>query len=179
MNLANRITVLRIFMIPVFMVLMLAKFPYHMELALAVFLMASLTDKLDGYIARKYNLITDFGKFMDPLADKLLVTGAFVVLIQLGRVESWVVFVILAREFAVTGLRSLAAAQNRVIAASNFGKVKTVAQIVAICALILGNFPFSIINFPMDMILLYFALVITVLSGFDYFTKNSKVILKG
>jgi CDP-diacylglycerol--glycerol-3-phosphate 3-phosphatidyltransferase len=178
MNLANKITLLRILMVPVFMVLMLVQFTYHMEAALIVFLAASLTDKLDGYLARKYNMITDFGKFMDPLADKLLVTGAFVVFIQLGKIDAWIVFVILAREFAVTGLRSLAAAQNVIIAASNYGKIKTVTQIVAITILFLGNFPFSLINLPMDIIMVYTALIITILSGLDYFGKNIQVILK-
>lgn len=178
MNLANKITLLRIFMVPIFIVLLLVEFPYHMEAALVVFLTASLTDKLDGYLARKYNMITDFGKFMDPLADKLLVTGAFVVLIQLGRIESWIVFVILAREFAVTGLRTLAAAQNVIIAASNYGKIKTVTQIIAIVVLLLDNFPFSLINLPIDVIMVYTTLVITILSGVDYFGKNIQVILK-
>lgn len=178
MNLANKITLVRILMIPVFMGLMLVEFPYHMEAALAVFLTASLTDKLDGYLARKYNMITDFGKFMDPLADKLLVTGAFLVLIQLGRIEAWIVFIILTREFAVTGLRSLAAAQNVIIAASSFGKIKTVVQIVAISILLLGNFPFSLLNLPMDIIAVYTALIVTILSGLDYFGKNMQVLLK-
>ncbi len=178
MNLANKITLIRIVMVPIFMGLMLIEFPYHMEAALAVFLTASLTDKLDGYLARKYNMITDFGKFMDPLADKLLVTGAFVVLIQLGRIEAWIVFIILAREFAVTGLRSLAAAQNIIIAASNYGKIKTVIQIIAIAVLFLDNYPFSLVNLPMDIIMVYTALIITVLSGLDYFGKNMQVLLK-
>ena len=177
MNIANKITMLRIAMIPVFMGLMLIKFPFHTELALAVFLLASLTDHLDGHIARKYNLITDFGKFMDPLADKLLVTAAFVILIQMGRIEAWIVFVILAREFAVSGLRTLAAAGNIVIAASNFGKPKTVTQIITICVLILNNFPFSLINLPVGIIFTYLTLIITVWSGFDYFGKNMKVII--
>ena len=178
MNLANKITILRILMIPIFMAFMLMKFPYHMEAALVVFLAASLTDKLDGYLARKYNMITDFGKFMDPLADKLLVTGAFVILIQLGRIEAWIVFIILAREFAVTGLRTLAAAQNVIIAASNYGKIKTVTQIIAIVLLLLGNYPFSLIKLPMDIIMIYTTLIITILSGLDYFSKNKQVILK-
>lgn len=177
MNIANKITMLRIAMIPVFMAVMLIDFPFHMEAALAVFLLASLTDHLDGHLARKYNLITDFGKFMDPLADKLLVTAAFVILIQMGRIDAWIVFVILAREFAVSGLRSLAAAQNIIIAASNFGKLKTVTQIVAICVLILNNFPFSLINLPIATICIYVTLIITVLSGLDYFGKNIKVIM--
>jgi len=176
MNIANKITLLRIAMIPIFMILMLVKFPFHMEVALAVFLIAALTDKLDGYLARKYNLITDFGKFMDPLADKLLVTGAFLILIQYGRIDGWIVFVILAREFAVTGLRSIASAQNIVIAASNFGKLKTVSQIVAICILMLNNFPFSLINLPIDIIAIYVTLIITIWSGLDYFIKNMHVL---
>lgn len=176
MNIANKITLLRIVMIPIFMILMLVKFPFHMEAALAVFLIAALTDKLDGHLARKYNLITDFGKFMDPLADKLLVTGAFVILIQLGRIDAWIVFVILAREFAITGLRSIASAQNIVIAASNFGKLKTVSQIVAICILMLNNFPFSLLNLPVDIIAIYTTLIITILSGLDYFNKNILVL---
>lgn len=178
MNLANKITILRILMIPIFMAFMLMKFPYHMEAALVVFLIASLTDKLDGYLARKYNMITDFGKFMDPLADKLLITGAFVILIQLGKIDAWIVFVILAREFAVTGLRSLAAAQSIIIAASKYGKIKTVTQIIAIVILILGNYPFNLIGLPMDIIMIYAALIITILSGYDYFSKNIQVIQK-
>jgi CDP-diacylglycerol--glycerol-3-phosphate 3-phosphatidyltransferase len=178
MNLANKITLLRILMIPIFMAFMLIEFPYHMEAAMLVFLLASLTDKLDGYIARKYNMITDFGKFMDPLADKLLVTGAFLILIQLGRLEAWIVFIILTREFAVTGLRTLAAAQNIIIAASKYGKIKTVTQIIAIIILILDNRPFNLINLPMDTIMVYMALIITILSGLDYFIKNKQVIIK-
>jgi CDP-diacylglycerol--glycerol-3-phosphate 3-phosphatidyltransferase len=178
MNLANKITLLRILMIPIFMAFMLIEFPFHMEAAMLVFLLASLTDKLDGYIARKYNMITDFGKFMDPLADKLLVTGAFLILIQLGRLEAWIVFIILTREFAVTGLRTLAAAQNIIIAASKYGKIKTVTQIISIIILILDNRPFNLINLPMDTIMVYMALIITILSGLDYFIKNKQVIIK-
>ncbi len=178
MNIANKITILRILMVPIFLIFMLVEFPYHMEAAVTVFIAASLTDKLDGYIARKYNMITDFGKFMDPLADKLLVTGAFLVLIQFGRIEAWIVFIILAREFAVTGLRTLAAAQNVIIAASKYGKIKTVTQIVAIVILLLDNYPFSLVNVPMDIIMVYAALISTVLSGVDYFNKNIQVISK-
>ncbi len=178
MNLANKITILRILMIPVFMILMLIEFPYHMEAALIAFLAASVTDKLDGHIARKYNMITDLGKFMDPLADKLLITGALVVLIQLGRIEAWIVFIVLTREFAVTGLRSLAAAQNIIIAAGKYGKAKTVIQIISISILILDNFPFSLLSIPMDIFMVYVMLIITVLSGIDYFNKNMQIILK-
>lgn len=176
MNIANRVTLLRIALIPIYLVLMLIEFPYHMEVALGVFIIAAITDNIDGYLARKYNMITDFGKFIDPLADKLLITGAFLILIQLGRIEAWIVFVILAREFAVTGLRSLAAAQKIIIAASKFGKIKTVSQIIAIGILIENNYPFEYINLPMDTIAVYFTLIMTVLSGLDYFYKNRRVL---
>lgn len=178
MNIANKLTLLRVILIPIFMVFMLVEFPYHMEISFAIFLIASLTDNIDGHLARKYNLITDFGKFIDPLADKLLVTSAFIILVQYGRISAWIVFVILAREFAVTGLRTLAAANNLVIAASLYGKIKTVSQIVAICILILNNYPFSLFNIPMDIIATYFALIATVLSGYDYFIKNKRIISK-
>ncbi|MFZ5353757.1 MAG: CDP-diacylglycerol--glycerol-3-phosphate 3-phosphatidyltransferase [Bacillota bacterium] len=177
MNLANRITILRIILIPVFMLAMLIEFPFHMEVSLALFILAAITDNIDGYIARKYKLITNFGKFIDPLADKLLITGALVILVQIDRIEAWIVFIILAREFAVTGLRSLAAAQDVIIAASNFGKIKTVSQIVAICILIVDNFPFSYINIPMNTISVYFALAMTVMSGVDYFYKNRGIVI--
>lgn len=178
MNLANKITILRILMVPVFILFAIVELPYHMEAAVVIFLLASITDNLDGYIARKYNMITDFGKFIDPLADKLLVTGAFLVLIELGRIEAWIVFIILAREFAVTGLRTLAAAQNIIIAASSYGKIKTVTQIITIVVLLLDNFPFSSINLPMDYVMTYAALIITVISGLEYFIKNKQVIEK-
>lgn len=178
MNIANKITILRILLIPVFMFFMIVKVPYNMEIALCIFLFASLTDKLDGHLARKYNLITDMGKFLDPLADKLLVTAAFVQLIELGRIEAWIVFVILTREFAVTGLRSIAASQDIVIAASNFGKIKTVTQIIAIIALMGRPYLMMMIDFPLDTILVYLTLLITTISGLDYFYKNRAVFSK-
>ena len=178
MNIANKITILRILLIPIFMFFMMVKVPYNMEIALSIFLIASLTDKLDGYLARKYNLITDMGKFLDPLADKLLVTAAFLQLIELGRVEAWIVFVILTREFAVTGLRSIAASQDIVIAASNFGKIKTVTQIVAIIGLMTRPYIMATIDYPLDTMLVYLTLVITVISGVDYFYKNRVVFSK-
>ena len=176
MNIANKITVLRIILIPVFMLFMLIDIPYNMEIALVIFLIASITDKLDGYYARKYNLITDLGKFLDPLADKLLVSGAFLIFIQLGRIQAWIVFIILAREFAVTGLRGIAANKNIVIAASNLGKFKTVIQIITIVMLFLSNYPFSLINIPMDIVFIYLSLFITVASGADYFAKHIKAM---
>lgn len=172
MNIANKITLSRIFLIPIFIFFMLIDIPYHMEIALGLFILASITDKLDGYYARKYNMITDLGKFLDPLADKLLITGALLVFIQLGKIDAWIVFVILAREFAVTGLRGIAANNNIVIAASKWGKLKTVVQISTIIVLFIDNYPFSLINLPMSTILIYLSLIITVISGIDYFIKN-------
>ncbi|MDD4833496.1 MAG: CDP-diacylglycerol--glycerol-3-phosphate 3-phosphatidyltransferase [Lutispora sp.] len=176
MNIANKITVSRIILIPIFMLFMLLDISYNMEIALVLFLIASITDKLDGYYARKYNLITDLGKFLDPLADKLLVSGALLVFIQLGKIQAWIVFVILAREFAVTGLRGIAANKNIVIAASNFGKFKTVIQIISIVILFLNNYPFYMINIPMDVIFIYLSMLITAASGADYFMKYIKAI---
>lgn len=125
MNLANKLTLIRIFLVPVFLVFIAVKdIPYGSFIATFIFILASLTDKLDGYIARSRNQITNFGKFMDPLADKLLVTAALISLVDLQVVPGWAAVVIIAREFAVSGLRSIAAAQGRVIAASWWGKIK-------------------------------------------------------
>ena len=130
MNLANKLTLIRIFLVPVFLLFIATKdIPYGSFIATFIFILASLTDKLDGYVARSRNQITNFGKFMDPLADKLLVTAALISLVELQVVPGWAAVVIIAREFAVSGLRSIAAAQGRVIAASWWGKIKTVIQI--------------------------------------------------
>ena len=137
MNLPNKITIFRICMIPIFVICMLIDFPYHEPIALAVFIIAAVSDFVDGNLARSRNLVTDFGKFMDPLADKLLVCSAFIVLVELSLMPSWVVIIIIAREFAITGLRTLAAADNIVIAASKWGKAKTISQMVAIVTLLL------------------------------------------
>lgn len=175
MNIANKITLFRVALIPIFIFFMLSDLPYHMEIALCFFIIASLTDKLDGYFARKYNIVTDLGKFMDPLADKLLISGALLVFIQLGKIDAWIVFVIIAREFAVTGLRGIAANNNIVIAASKLGKLKTVIQIATIIVLYLDNYPFYLINIPMNIILIYLSLIITIVSGIDYLIKNMNV----
>ena len=156
MNLANKLTLLRIILIPFFIVcfyipnLMMNTvsvnsylIPYANLLGLVIFLLAAITDFIDGYIARKYNLITDFGKFMDPLADKLLVTAALLILLENGLISAWVVFVILAREFIVTGFRTIAAAKGVVIAAGWLGKIKTVVQFIMISTLLLLNYPFE------------------------------------
>ena len=138
MNLPNKLTLLRIIMIPVFVVLLYLDFPFNNLVALAVFILASITDTLDGYIARKYNLITDFGKFMDPIADKLLVTAAMLVFVDWHMMPAWVVIVVVAREFIVSALRLVAANNGRVIAAGWSGKVKTASTMVCICIMLLG-----------------------------------------
>ena len=151
---------------------------YSDFIVLVIFCIASFTDFLDGHIARKYNLVTDFGKFMDPLADKLLVLAAFIILIEMGRIDGWIVTVIVAREFMVTGIRVLAASNNVVIAASKLGKAKTISQMVTIIILLLNNYPFELINLPVGTIIMYIAALLTVVSGVDYLIKNKDVILK-
>ena len=192
MNLANKLTLIRIFLVPVFLLFIATKdIPYGSFIATFIFILASLTDKLDGYVARSRNQITNFGKFMDPLADKLLVTAALISLVELQVVPGWAAVVIIAREFAVSGLRSIAAAQGRVIAASWWGKIKTVIQIVAIILLLLKvNIHdakllkiFVIDNHYVKeffrvapTIMLMVAVVITLISGYDYFKKNKEAV---
>ncbi len=189
MNLPNKITVSRILMIPIFLIVMLAEFSWgnlallgvelpvtHFVGAL-IFIFASTTDWVDGHFARKYNLVTNFGKFLDPLADKLLVSAALIVLVDLGYAPSWIVIVIISREFAVTGLRLILAGTGEVVAANMLGKIKTWAQIVAISALLLHNMIFEMMNIPFDMIALWVALIFTIWSGWDYFAKNKEVLL--
>lgn len=186
MNLPNRLTLLRIILIPIIVIIpeinyLNQEFFSGVTLAnfivLIIFCIASFTDFLDGYLARKYNLVTDFGKFMDPLADKLLVFAAFIILIENG-LPGWIVTVIVAREFMVTGIRVLAANNNVVIAASKLGKAKTVSQMLTIIILLLNNYPFSLISFPMGIIMMYVAVGLTIISGVDYFIKNKNIILK-
>lgn len=192
MNLANKLTLIRIFLVPVFLLFIATKdIPYGSFIATFIFILASLTDKLDGYIARSRNQITNFGKFIDPLADKLLVTAALISLVELQVVPGWAAVVIIAREFAVSGLRSIAASQGRVIAASWWGKIKTVIQIIAIILLLLKvNIDdakllkiFVIDNHYLKeffrivpTIMLMVAVIITLISGYDYFKKNKDAV---
>jgi CDP-diacylglycerol--glycerol-3-phosphate 3-phosphatidyltransferase len=178
MNLPNQLTMLRVILIPVFMFFLLKETPSGDKIALVVFIVASFTDFLDGYIARSRNLVTNFGKFIDPLADKLLVTAAFLCFIQLGKVSAWVVFVILAREFIVSIFRAIAAADGIVIAASPYGKAKTVSQMIAIVVVLLNNYPFSQFGLPMDTIMIYIATALTIISGLDYILKNKQVLVE-
>ncbi len=147
-------------------------------IAAFLFILASATDWLDGYYARKLKLITDFGKFLDPLADKLLITAALISLVELNMLYGWMAIVIISREFAVTGIRLVAAAAGNVIAASKLGKLKTVAQIIAISAIMLHNWPFQIISFPFHMIAMWIATLLTIISGVDYFQKNKHILLR-
>ena len=190
MNIPNKITVSRILLIPVFVIVMMFDFGWgNMTLFGAemqvnyfvgalIFIVASATDWVDGYYARKYNLVTNLGKFLDPLADKLLVSAAFILLVEIDLAPAWVVIVIISREFAVTGLRLILAGQGEVVAANQLGKIKTWAQIVAISALILHNTIFTLIGIPFDIIMLYIALFFTLWSGWDYFYKNRHVLLE-
>ena len=164
----------RIFAIPVFIVVFLLDYRYA---ATVIFVLAALTDMLDGHIARKHNLVTNFGKLMDPLAYKLLVMSALICLAQVGDVAGWMVIVILGREFIITGMRQVAAAQGIVIAAGTTGKIKTITQMIAIPLLILENWPFSLLSvkIPMDTIFLWIALIMTVVSGTEYIVKNKSL----
>lgn len=175
MNLPNKLTLLRICMIPVFLlVLFLAPEPMNRYIAVLIFIVASLTDMLDGKIARKYHLVTNFGKFMDPLADKLLVMSALVSMVALEDLAAWVVIVILAREFAITGFRTLAMEANIVMAASWWGKVKTTTQMIMIPVVLL-QLPFGFMP-VVEKLLVALAVFFTIFSGVDYMVKNKQVL---
>lgn len=173
MNLPNKLTIFRVILIPFFVVLLLLDITaYDKWIALAIFIIASLTDFLDGHIARKYNLVTNFGKFMDPLADKLLVCSAMICLVELSRIPAWVVIVIIAREFIISGFRLVASDNGVVIAASYWGKFKTVFQMVMICLMIADLPPLALVT----QIVMWVALVLTVVSLVDYLIKNKGVM---
>jgi CDP-diacylglycerol--glycerol-3-phosphate 3-phosphatidyltransferase len=173
MNIPNQLTMLRILLIIPFIILLLNGYYYPSAI---IFIVASATDALDGHIARKHNLITNFGKIMDPLADKLLVTSAMICLVQLGEIAGWMVIVILAREFIITGLRTVAAGEGIIIAAGNSGKVKTVLQMVSLTVILLRNWPFALFTeLPIGYYLLWLAVVATIYSGLEYIIKNKQV----
>ncbi|MCT4594675.1 MAG: CDP-diacylglycerol--glycerol-3-phosphate 3-phosphatidyltransferase [Anaeromicrobium sp.] len=179
MNLANKLTIVRIFLVPVFMIFLLNEITYGVYIAAFVFTVAAITDTLDGYIARSRNQVTKFGKFMDPLADKLLVTAALVCLVQMDQLPAWIVVVIISREYAISILRAVAASEGIVIAASVYGKLKTITQIVAIIAILLDNYPFSLIGFPFSTIALWIAVILTIVSGVDYIYLNRHILKQG
>lgn len=189
MNLPNKLTIFRVILIVPFVLLLLGGYAqwgwilaimgdavkYTDYIALVIFVIASLTDLLDGKIARKYNLVTNFGKFMDPLADKLLVCSAMICLIEMGRIPSWVVIIIISRDFIISGLRLVASDNHVVIAASYWGKFKTTFQMVMVC-LMLANIPALQL---ITQIVMWIALILTVVSLIDYVVKNKNVLLDG
>ncbi len=174
MNLPNKLTLLRVLMIPFFVFFMLTDYAGATSkwIALAIFIIASLTDLLDGKIARKYNLVTNFGKFMDPLADKLLVCAAMVCLVEMRKLPGWIVIVIISREFIISGFRLIASDNGVVIAASSWGKFKTTFQMIMICLLIAD----IEILFVFTQVIIWVALLLTVISLIDYLLKNKNVM---
>ncbi len=176
MNLPNKLTIFRVVLIPFFVFFLLAPYfdGYGNYIAVGIFILASLTDLLDGKIARKYNLVTDFGKFMDPLADKLLVCAAMICLVESGQLPAWIVIVIISREFIISGFRLVASDNGVVIAASYWGKFKTTFQMLMIIVLMLNiaNPFFQVLG----TILIYIALILTVISLIDYLVKNKDVL---
>lgn len=201
MNLPNKITISRIALVPLFMffiipipdatvnlsilsflkdeMLSINKFitSYGNYVAAVLFIIAASTDGVDGYIARKHKLITAFGKFLDPIADKLLITAALIALVQRGVVTGWAAMIIISRELLVTGMRLVAAGEGQVVAANKSGKIKMVCQTVAVSVALLNNFPFSLItDVKVDAYLMLIAVIVTIYSGIDFFAKNIKVL---
>ena len=178
MNLPNKLTILRVIMIPFFVAFLMlengANTTYR-YIAAALFIIASLTDLLDGKIARKYNLVTNFGKFMDPLADKLLVCSALICLIELNALPAWMVIIIISREFIISGFRLIASDNGVVIAASYWGKFKTTFQMVSVVLLILDIPALAFVT----TICVWIALVLTIVSLVDYIYKNHKILTEG
>ena len=171
MTTANKLTLCRVVMIPIFLVLLYVDFTGHLWAALAVFILASVTDFIDGYVARHYNQITDFGKFMDPLADKCLVTAAMLWFVEVGQMPAWALLVVIVREFGVSGLRMVAADKGRVIAAGWSGKVKTASTMVCIVLMLIPPVAREISSLCVAVIVLT-----TIYSGVEYFMKNLDVL---
>lgn len=201
MNLPNKLTILRILLIPIFMLIIVPIPQWMIDLsflcfispqlisinnfinnygnyvAALIFIIASSTDALDGYIARKTKQITKFGKFLDPIADKLLVTAALIALVERGDLSTWVAVIIIGREFMITGLRLVAASEGIVIAASSWGKIKTITQMIAIIAMLFKNYPIRwLFDFPFDGVIMFLAVIATIYSAYDYIVKNAKVL---
>ena len=173
MNTANKLTLCRVVMIPIFIVLLYLEFAGHLWVALAVFILASVTDFVDGYVARHYDQVTDFGKFMDPLADKLLVCSAMICMIELNRLPAWFVIIIIAREFIISGFRLIAAENGIVIAANYWGKFKTASQMIMIILLILH---FDGIFVILEQIFIWLSLALTIISLITYIWQNRTVL---
>ncbi len=189
MNLPNKLTVFRVILIVPFVLLLLGGhsewgwfhiifdgiMAYTDYIALVIFIVASLTDMLDGKIARKYNLVTNFGKFMDPLADKLLVCSAMICLIDMDRIPAWIVIVIISREFIISGFRLVASDNHVVIAASYWGKFKTTFQMIMVCLMIANIGALNILT----QVIMWIALALTIISLIDYIVKNKNVLFDG
>lgn len=169
MNIPNSLTLLRIILIPIFVVVLVLRIPYGDLLAAAIFIIAAFTDSLDGYLARKYKQVTKLGIILDPIADKLLITAALICLVELGRISGWIAIVILGREFAVSGLRAVKAEEGVIIPASKLGKLKTISQIMAVILIFMENI-FPVFK-GIGQWAMYIAVVITIVSGVDYFYK--------
>ena len=176
MNTANKLTLLRVVMIPLFLLVLYLDVPGANYWALAIFVIASLTDTLDGYIARHYNQTTDFGKFMDPLADKCLVTAAMLWFVEIGQMPGWALLVVIIREFGVSGLRMVAADKGRVIAAGWSGKVKTASTMAAIVIMLLMNEPWMPVPNVLNFLCVAVIVVATLYSGVEYFVLNRDII---
>lgn len=177
MTTASKITMARIALIPFFIVTALWNFPGHNIVALVIFAFAAATDSLDGYVARHYDQISDFGKFVDPLADKLLVTAALLIFVSNDQMSSWACFIVIAREFAVTGLRLVAMEKGTVIAAGTSGKIKTAASIVCCCIMFLPLHSFELLSWlTVDRLCVAIIVLTTVYSGVEYFVVNRKAL---
>lgn len=174
MNLANKLTVFRVVLVPFFVVFILTDFTqYNRWIAFAIFCIATITDKLDGTIAKKYNMTTNFGKFMDPIADKLLVSSALICLCSLGEIPAWIIVIIIAREFVISGIRLVASDNGVTIAASWWGKLKTISQMTMIIIMLLNIEKLTLLC----DIVMYISLALTVISMVDYIIKNKKVLV--
>ena len=195
MNIANKLTVLRVILTPIFLALFLIEFPFHYIASLAVFSVAAYTDLLDGKLARQRNLITNLGKFLDPIADKMLTTAAFLGFLAIGRMNVWALMIVLVREFMVTSVRLMAAEGGKVVAANGWGKTKTVAQYVAIIYMLTAlewstwrtgvlsgvTWPEQAFTLPADLgaVLIWAATILTAVSGVVYFWDNRSFFLEG
>ncbi|MBP3624624.1 MAG: CDP-diacylglycerol--glycerol-3-phosphate 3-phosphatidyltransferase [Peptococcaceae bacterium] len=176
MNLPNKLTIARMCMVPLFIIALMMNTPASRLIATVIFALASLTDMLDGQIARKYNMVTNFGKLMDPLADKVLTAAAMICLVELGDLAAWIAVVIIFREYLITGLRSVAASENIVVAANIWGKVKTVCQMIALMLLMVKPQIVDLCGINIGLWLMYVAVALTIYSGLDYVLKLNKQI---
>jgi CDP-diacylglycerol--glycerol-3-phosphate 3-phosphatidyltransferase len=171
MNIPNSLTIFRILLIPVFVILLSTRINYGNYLATAVFIIAALTDSLDGYLARKWKQITKLGIILDPLADKLLITAALISLVELKMIPGWIAIIILGREFAVTGLRAVKAEEGVIIPASKLGKIKTISQIIAVVWMLIEQVYLPLGMLDLGIWVMYFAVIITIMSGVEYFYR--------